>query len=72
MHHAASRLPPSLPPSFEPTEEAIQHRAYLLWKEEGSPSGRDLDIWLRAKELVRHQHTVERPRRPKRRSRTRT
>jgi hypothetical protein len=45
---------------FEPTEADIQKCAYFLWKEEGSPAGRDLDIWLRARELVRH-HTLKRP-----------
>lgn len=40
---------------FEPAEADIQHRAYLLWREEGCPSGRDLEIWLTAKELLRHQ-----------------
>lgn len=53
---------------FEPSESDIQKCAYFLWKEEGSPSGRDLDIWLRARELVRHHAQIERtrakPRRP--------
>lgn len=39
---------------FEPAESDIQKRAYFLWQEEGCPSGRDLEIWLAAKELVRH------------------
>lgn len=37
----------------EPTESEIQHAAYLLWLEEGRPAGRDLDIWLAAKERLR-------------------
>lgn len=43
------------PHPFEPDEADIQHRAYLLWREEGCPSGRDLEIWLTAKEMLRHQ-----------------
>jgi hypothetical protein len=39
---------------FEPTEADIRKYACFLWKEEGSPAGRDLDIWLRAREHVRH------------------
>jgi hypothetical protein len=53
---------------FEPAEADVQKCAYFLWKEEGSPSGRDLDIWLRARELLRHhahaQRTRAEPRRP--------
>ena len=40
--------------SFEPAETDIQKCAYYLWQEAGRPAGRDLDIWLSAKELVRH------------------
>ena len=43
----------------EPAEADIRKCAYFLWKEEGSPAGRDLDIWLKARELVRHH--VHRP-----------
>ena len=39
---------------FEPAEHEIQKCAYFLWQEEGRPAGRDLNIWLTAKELVRH------------------
>jgi hypothetical protein len=39
--------------SDEPLEE-IRHEAYMLWLKEGCPSGRELDHWLAAKELVRH------------------
>ena len=42
------------PVPFEPAEAEIQKRAYFLWQEEGCPVGRDLEIWLAAKELVRH------------------
>lgn len=38
----------------EPLEE-IRHQAYLLWQQDGCPTGRELDHWLAAKELVRHQ-----------------
>lgn len=40
----------------EPTEAEIQHTAYLLWLENGQPSGRDLEHWFAAKELLRHHH----------------
>jgi hypothetical protein len=30
-------------------EDRIRERAYLIWVDEGSPHGRDLDHWLRAK-----------------------
>ena len=46
---------------FEPAEADIQKCAYSLWKEEGSLCGRDLDIWLKARELVRH-HVPDRTR----------
>ena len=48
------------PSHFAPSEEEIQHTAYLLWQAEGRPVGRDLDLWLRAKEALCHRHT-ERP-----------
>jgi len=50
----------------EPTEEQIQKEAYYLWYADGCPSGRDLDYWLAAKELLRHRHA-----RPPGRKRTR-
>ena len=60
---------PNQPPLlyFEPTEADIQKCAYLLWQEEGRPTGRDLDLWLAAKELVRHHVTGPRPDRTARR-----
>ena len=52
---------------FEPAEADIRKCAYFLWKEEGSPAGRDLDIWLKARELVRHHvHLPEERIRPAR------
>ena len=30
-------------------DDRIRERAYLIWVDEGSPHGRDLDHWLRAK-----------------------
>jgi hypothetical protein len=48
---------PSSPP-FGIKEEDIQKCAYFLWKEEGSPIGRDLELWLAAKELLRHHAAV--------------
>jgi len=62
--HATSHRPHTLPTAA--SEEEIQKCAYFLWKEEGSPAGRDLDIWLKAKELIRH-HVPERPERRGRR-----
>jgi len=50
---------PSAPP-FGIREEDIQKCAYTLWQEEGCPSGRDLELWLAAKELVRHRVAVPR------------
>ena len=49
----------------EPTEQEIQHAAYLLWVEARRPEGRDLDHWLAAKEMLTHRHgrdaTTRRP-----------
>ena len=42
-------------PALEPAEQEIQHTAYFLWKEAGCPSGQDADLWLAAKELLRHR-----------------
>ncbi len=42
--------------SSEPTEAQIQKEAYLIWLANGCESGRDLDHWLAAKELLRHRH----------------
>jgi hypothetical protein len=40
----------------EPTEQEIQHAAYLLWVENGRPEGRDLEHWFAAKEMLCHRH----------------
>lgn len=48
-HHRA-------PLNHEPTEEQIQHAAYLLWVEEGRPEGRDCGHWFAARELLAHHH----------------
>lgn len=45
---------PAQPPVFEPTDQQIQHTAYLMWDAAGKPAGRDLEIWLAAKERVKH------------------
>ena len=34
--------------------EAIQHRAYALWQNEGEPSHRDVAHWLQAEVEVMH------------------
>lgn len=48
-------------PHFAPSEEEIQHTAYLLWQAEGRPVGRDLGLWLRAKEALCHRQTHRPP-----------
>lgn len=40
--------------TIEPTESEIQYAAFLLWEEQGRPTGRDLEIWLEAKERLKH------------------
>lgn len=52
-HHPA-------PTHFEPAEADIQRCAYFLWQEEGRPEGQDLNIWLTAKELLRHRRASHR------------
>lgn len=47
----------------EPLEE-IRHQAYLLWQQEGCPTGRELDHWLAAKEIVRHHRHHSAPASP--------
>lgn len=43
------------PAAAEPAESEIQHCAYFLWQEKGRPENRDLDLWLEARERLRHQ-----------------
>jgi hypothetical protein len=38
----------------EPTDGEIRHEAFLLWERRGRPVGCDLDIWLEAKERLKH------------------
>lgn len=56
-------------PNFEPAEADIQKCAYYLWQEAGCPADRDLDLWLAAKELVRHRVHAAPPGRPARQAR---
>jgi hypothetical protein len=49
------------PSTYEPAEADIQKCAYFLWLEEGRPEGQDLDIWLTAKELLKHRAASHRP-----------
>ena len=42
--------------THEPSEQEIQHAAYLLWVEDGRPEGRDLEHWMAAKEMLCHRH----------------
>jgi hypothetical protein len=46
---------------FEIREEDIQKCAYFLWNDLGCPSGRDLDLWLTARELLNYS-AAARPR----------
>ena len=39
----------------DPSDQEIQHAAYYLWQEEGRPVHRDLEIWLAAKEHLKHR-----------------
>jgi hypothetical protein len=39
----------------EPAEPEIQKAAYYLWQQKGCPDGCDLEIWLEARERLRHQ-----------------
>jgi hypothetical protein len=41
-----------------PTEQTIQHAAYLLWEEAGCPAGRDQEFWFAAQERLRRTVTV--------------
>ena len=38
------------PTSAPPSEDAIRHRAYLLWEADGRPDGMADHYWLRASE----------------------
>jgi Protein of unknown function (DUF2934) len=40
----------------EPTEQEIQHAAYILWIQSGRSEGHDLEHWLAAKEMLSHRH----------------
>ena len=33
-------------------DQRIRERAYRLWQQDGSPTGRDLEYWERARELI--------------------
>ncbi len=48
-------------PPFEIREEDIQKCACFLWKEADCPSGRDLDLWLTAREFRRHRTAARGP-----------
>ena len=39
-------------PTGHADEAAIREKAYLLWEEDGRPSGRDTEFWMRAKVAV--------------------
>lgn len=50
---ARDPVPPGTHP--EPVEAEIQRAAYYLWRGKDCPTGCDLDLWLEAKELLRHR-----------------
>lgn len=39
-------------------ERRIRDRAYRIWVDEGQPSGKDLEHWLRAKREVEEENAV--------------
>ena len=46
-----------------PADEAIRERSYLIWENEGRPSGKELEHWVRAKrELEGVSRAPARPR----------
>tara|TARA_R110002124_G_scaffold114535_25_gene269473 strand:+ start:2480 stop:2725 length:246 start_codon:yes stop_codon:yes gene_type:complete len=40
--------------------EAIRRTAYFLWEQDGRPPGRELDYWLRAKEMHQRHMAYDR------------
>ena len=40
----------------KPTPEAVQMRAWEIWREEGCPEGRQLEHWLRAEKELGLKH----------------
>ncbi|MFY8095027.1 MAG: DUF2934 domain-containing protein [Niveispirillum sp.] len=39
--------------AVEPTTDQVAEEAYLLWLSEGEPTGRDVEHWLLAEQIVR-------------------
>ncbi len=39
--------------AVEPTTDQVAEEAYLLWLSEGQPTGRDVEHWLLAEQIVR-------------------
>jgi hypothetical protein len=55
----------------ETLEERIRERAYLIWETSGRPSGRDDELWQRAREMIGaddDQPTRKMPRRGQKRA----
>lgn len=47
--------------TLEDTKQQITVQAYYLWEAEGCQPGRDLEYWMRAKEIVaQRQQTMDR------------
>ena len=38
-----------------PSQEAIQHEAYLLWEADGRPPGLDQEYWMRARAVLQER-----------------
>jgi len=43
------------------SDEAIRLRSYLIWEQEGRPSGRAIDHWLRAKKELEAEMRADPP-----------
>ena len=46
-------------------KEAIKHKAYELWEDEGRPHGRDAEHWKKAETLVGGKGKMKEPKRAK-------
>lgn len=41
-----------MPAAHPANEAAVREQAYLLWEQEGRPSGREMEFWARAEVVV--------------------
>jgi hypothetical protein len=51
---------PPRPEDAEEFERAVRRTAYFLWEQDGSPEGRAMDYWLRAREQHLRQREFDR------------